>query len=310
MGFQEIIVQVPYRNSNLVGILTKPKVAAEEKKGIIFLNGGLKAKYGPGRLYVCLAKALSQKGYFVLRYDAPGLGDSFSNEIKTCHQTYLFNKMERGMLVASAKEVSTYFKKHYNLKKLAAFGLCGGGVNSCKLAASHKIVDAAIALNPSPTYSGYWGKSIQLDVKEYLDNSSHDSKKNERCVKDKSFYSLRIGNFSKEIYTNIFPHKNSLKFSKLKAFIFLVSILQRVPYGVNGYLVSSIRQLHKQRKKVFLCYSEKDHNYYEYCALLRNNIQHYLSLKELLIPQANHIVDEESHQKKLVSYICKAMNTL
>src|SRR5262245_34733723 len=63
--------------ARLVGIVTTPSSsAAVRSTGVILLNAGVVHRVGPNRMYVTLARRLSQAGLTVLRFDHSGIGDS------------------------------------------------------------------------------------------------------------------------------------------------------------------------------------------------------------------------------------------
>ena len=74
----------------LSAILTAP-VAASRRTGITLLNAGLLHRVGPYRLYVDLARELSQLGFPVLRIDLAGKGDSPSRQGKPSTQSLLMD---------------------------------------------------------------------------------------------------------------------------------------------------------------------------------------------------------------------------
>ena len=66
------------KNHELFGILHVPENAEtlDRKIGINLLNPGLKNRVAPNRLNVKIARKLCEAGYFVLRFDPFGIGDS------------------------------------------------------------------------------------------------------------------------------------------------------------------------------------------------------------------------------------------
>jgi pimeloyl-ACP methyl ester carboxylesterase len=63
--------------TGLVGVATSPGPAVERRDvGVVLVNAGVVHRVGPNRLYVSLARQLSQAGFTVLRFDHSGIGDS------------------------------------------------------------------------------------------------------------------------------------------------------------------------------------------------------------------------------------------
>ncbi|MDQ3281341.1 MAG: alpha/beta fold hydrolase [Acidobacteriota bacterium] len=74
-GVRESIVRV---DDGVFGIVSEPVAGARGDLPVLLLaNGGSTHHVGPNRLYVDVTRALSRVGYRCLRYDLPGLGDSF-----------------------------------------------------------------------------------------------------------------------------------------------------------------------------------------------------------------------------------------
>lgn len=67
-------------HGGLVGIVTEPSEPGEAPRGgrraFIMSNVGMHHRVGPYRLYVELARFLASRGWYVLRFDMSGLGDS------------------------------------------------------------------------------------------------------------------------------------------------------------------------------------------------------------------------------------------
>ena len=87
-------------------------------------------------------------------------------------------------------------------------------------------------------------------------------------------------------------------------------MLQGVEFGINGYFVTAAKKIKKCGKKVFICFSEKDFHLVEYNALLKDRFQFLLEDDIYIIPDANHILEEESHKKLLVEYINQVMKKM
>jgi pimeloyl-ACP methyl ester carboxylesterase len=66
------------KRQSLVGILTHPRAEKQShrRRAVILLNPGIVHRVGPGRIYVQIARTLAEKGWFALRFDFSGIGDS------------------------------------------------------------------------------------------------------------------------------------------------------------------------------------------------------------------------------------------
>ncbi|HYO76921.1 MAG TPA: alpha/beta fold hydrolase, partial [Thermoanaerobaculia bacterium] len=82
--------ETPIELGHMVGILSEPadgKVNAVP--AVLLPNAGSVHHVGPSRLYVTLARALSSRGFRVLRFDLPGLGDSVIDDAPQENHPYI-----------------------------------------------------------------------------------------------------------------------------------------------------------------------------------------------------------------------------
>lgn len=66
------------RPKSLVGILTTPSPdgVSDTLPGVIVLNAGILHRVGPNRIHVKIARRLADAGFYTLRFDMSGIGDS------------------------------------------------------------------------------------------------------------------------------------------------------------------------------------------------------------------------------------------
>ncbi len=111
----------------MYGILHRPDPACETatKTGILFINAGIRSRRGTNRSYVRFARALTRHGYFALRYDPPGIGDSpgvIRNVTDYKHQ-FLDNPH-------SHQAAIDFFTRETGITRVGLFGLCGGAYSA------------------------------------------------------------------------------------------------------------------------------------------------------------------------------------
>lgn len=63
-------------NDGIVGVLTEPQTVEGPKRAVLMSNVGMHHRVGPFRLYVDLARAMAEDGWYALRFDNSGMGDS------------------------------------------------------------------------------------------------------------------------------------------------------------------------------------------------------------------------------------------
>ena len=74
-GFTESVLQFG-EQGRLFGILATPSTINPARPVVLIPNTGFEHRVGPNRLHVQTARALAAAGFFVVRYDVSGLGDS------------------------------------------------------------------------------------------------------------------------------------------------------------------------------------------------------------------------------------------
>ncbi|MEW6382234.1 MAG: alpha/beta hydrolase [bacterium] len=133
---EEPVIFKNKNNQELYGIAHIPSENESRKKiGIIFLNPGPGYRTGHNRLYVILARKLSQKGFYCLRFDPAGLGES-EGEVEEAMLFDLFTSINQGRFVHDTIEAANFFIEKYELRELILTGLCGGAMTAL-LAAPH-----------------------------------------------------------------------------------------------------------------------------------------------------------------------------
>ena len=125
----------------LFGILTMPGTShrkAQELPVFVFLNAGLLHRVGPRRLYVRLARELSQMGFISLRVDLAGTGDSPRRPGLTYSQS----------VAADFKEILGGLESRLGSTALVLAGLCSGAHDAVRLAPEEPRVVGMVLLDP------------------------------------------------------------------------------------------------------------------------------------------------------------------
>jgi pimeloyl-ACP methyl ester carboxylesterase len=96
--------------------------------GLLLGNSGWLPRSGRGDLYAHLADALALDGYWVFRFDMPGLGDS-DGDVPS-EPAELFNMLQMGGHGPFTIELARELKKRYGLEKVILGGHCGSATSS------------------------------------------------------------------------------------------------------------------------------------------------------------------------------------
>lgn len=141
---QRILKEEPLQfgaGGRLFGILTEPE---EPKAGtptlpvFVLLNSGFLHRAGPHRLPVRLARKLAAAGFYSLRVDLAGNGDSPARDGLTSHQS----------VAADFAEIVAMIDRRLGPAPIVLGGLCSGADNSIRLTPSEPRVVGMVLLDP------------------------------------------------------------------------------------------------------------------------------------------------------------------
>ncbi len=131
MTHEEIVSMKNPKGDVLFGIIHIPdnERCKISKIGINLLNPGLKNRVAPNRLYIKIARALADQGYYVLRMDPAGIGDS-EGEIPEEFVVDIWSDIQQGRFVQDVMCMNDYFIKTWGIQNLILMGSCGGAITA------------------------------------------------------------------------------------------------------------------------------------------------------------------------------------
>ncbi len=109
------IINIPSDGWMLHGIVHVPLCPVGQRVGVVLFQGNLNPKFGAHRLFRQLAEALAEAGFYALRYDNRGTCDSPG----VCNLDFL-------QRVTDGRSAIAFFRTHYGLDRVLAWGLCMG----------------------------------------------------------------------------------------------------------------------------------------------------------------------------------------
>jgi alpha/beta superfamily hydrolase len=115
------------RGHRLFGILHEPLANARQDVGIILLSPGIKNRVAPHRLYNKMAAAYVSLGFWVLRFDFYGLGDS-EGEIREPLLANLYGSIQTGRYIGDTHAAMDWMRRTHGIERFVLGGLCGGGI--------------------------------------------------------------------------------------------------------------------------------------------------------------------------------------
>ncbi len=101
-----------------------------DRVGVNLLNPGVKYRVAPNRLNVKLARLLCNKGYYVLRFDPEGIGDSEGELPSGGLIKNIWGRIQTGMFVSDVTCSNRMFIDKYGIDKLFLVGNCGGAITA------------------------------------------------------------------------------------------------------------------------------------------------------------------------------------
>ncbi len=134
LTFSEEPVRFRSRGCRLFGIFHPAKNGSRDF-GIVFANSGMQNRVGPHRLYVVLARLLSDIGYSVLRIDLPGIGESEGTIAENHFDVHDPEDVRRAV---------DFLKQEKRIERIALFGVCAGARVALKTGSLDDRVDGLI----------------------------------------------------------------------------------------------------------------------------------------------------------------------
>ena len=143
---------------SLAGVITEPDPDVNaDPSCILLLNSGRTHRVGPNRIYVDLARKLSDVGFFVLRFDFPGIGDSGDED-------YTISFTDQA--VEATKEAMRFLERERGLKRFILFGICSGAMIAFEACFSEHKVEKLVMINfdPARTYGASNSDAVDRNV--------------------------------------------------------------------------------------------------------------------------------------------------
>ena len=138
----------------LFGIITEPRSGEIRRRAVILLNPGADSHIGASRMYVSLARRWARRGYFVLRLDLAGIGDSATRTGKADDEVFPDEAIDD---IRSAVE---FMRSRYAIVDMTLAGLCSGAYHALRAAADGVGVNRILMVNPQ---NYFWKKGMTLE---------------------------------------------------------------------------------------------------------------------------------------------------
>jgi alpha-beta hydrolase superfamily lysophospholipase len=138
----------------LFGIVTEPQSDEKRRRAVILLNPGADYHIGASRMYVSLARRWARRGYFVLRLDLAGIGDSATRSGNTDDEVFPDEAID------DIRHAIEFIRSRYGIADMTLAGLCSGAYHALRAAVDGVNVNRILMVNPQ---NYFWKKGMTLE---------------------------------------------------------------------------------------------------------------------------------------------------
>jgi alpha-beta hydrolase superfamily lysophospholipase len=138
----------------LFGIVTEPRSDEKRRRAVILLNPGADFHIGASRMYVSLARRWARRGYFVLRVDLAGIGDSATRSGNVHDEVFPDEAID------DIRVATEFMRSRYAIVDTTLVGLCSGAYHALRAAAESVSVNRILMVNPQ---NYFWKKGMTLE---------------------------------------------------------------------------------------------------------------------------------------------------
>ena len=146
----------------LFGILTRPRPEESRRRAVILLNAAADYHIGPGRMYVSLARGWARHGYFVLRLDLAGLGDSATRAGQADDVVFTDGALE------DIRAAIHFLRTQHGIRDITVAGLCSGAYHALRAAMEGLPVNRILMVNPLNFISDKDAEHSELKLAEVI----------------------------------------------------------------------------------------------------------------------------------------------
>lgn len=145
---------------SLFGIVTEPVQGEKRRRAVILLNAGADHHVGPSRVHIALARRWARSGYFVLRMDLAGLGDSGTRPASPEDDAFPPAALE------DIRAGIDFLKARYGIRDITLAGVCSGAYHALRAAVAGLSVGRILMVNPQ----NYFWTQKDMQLAEVIQN--------------------------------------------------------------------------------------------------------------------------------------------
>lgn len=307
---EEIVSFENSQGDKLYGIVHIPDDDSQKSFGINILNPGIKNRVAPHRLNVKLARELARLGFYVLRFDPAGIGDS---EGKIMGDTVpgIWRQIQEGLLVDDVLISNEYFRNKYQLEEIMLIGSCGGAITS--------ILAAKIDVNINKLVIIDLPINFDTEDKQFSDNITSEREAGRlldmyfrKLTRPKSLFRLFL---LKSDYRSIFKSL-ILKLKSLLCIRKFNGAFQEIDFNpkFNYKFIDAFNAAMKRKSKILFIVAQNDpatgpfyEDFHDKYLLRNKKFFDHISIKE--IKNANHIYALKQSQDDLIQVVKQFVQT-
>jgi alpha-beta hydrolase superfamily lysophospholipase len=141
------------RDQAAFGIIAAPDRDEKRRRAVILLNTGADYHIGASRMYVSLARRWARRGYYVLRLDIAGLGDSPTRAGRIDNEVFSPDAL------ADMRSAIDFLLERYEIGEINLVGVCSGAYHALRAAVAGFPVKRILMVNIG---NFYWDESSSL----------------------------------------------------------------------------------------------------------------------------------------------------
>ena len=168
----------------MFGILTTPRRDENRRRAVILLNIGADYHMGASRMYVSLARRWARRGYYILRMDLAGLGDSNTRPARTDNEVFPPEALE------DIRTAIDFLITRYGTREVSLLGLCSGAYHGLRAAIAGLPLVRVLMVNPS---NYFWDQTMSLEGLQLTEVVGNPGIYRERIVSMRAWRRLLTG---------------------------------------------------------------------------------------------------------------------
>ena len=141
-------------DGTLFGIVTEPAAQETRRRVVVLLNAGATYHVGSSRMYVSLARRWAQRGYYVLRMDLSGLGESRARAGCADNNVFPPDAIED---IGAAID---FMSRRFGAREVTLSGLCSGAYHSLRAAVAGLPLHRLLMVNAQ---NYFWDQNMTLE---------------------------------------------------------------------------------------------------------------------------------------------------